>query len=227
MRVYITSLGRPGNVPAMEAQAGIAQLVWLVPEEQADDYARAGATSIITGPPGKPDKINAILDAYPDQWNVFSDDDCRKLTLLNETGDRVKCTLGLAAAEYIAVGNRRRDHGVFMPNMSNAHFAARRVSAWGSTVGWFMAVAPNTECRLDPALLMNHDVDFACQVFMRYGRIARVGYIIGDYRYADKTSHFREQHDDRSYEHKVVIDRYPGLVLGSDGDTMKFARIKA
>jgi len=227
MRIYIPSLDRPGNVPEMQAQAGIAELVWLVPEDQEQAYRKAGAKSVITGPRDKPSKINAILDAYPDQWRVFSDDDCRRLTILNDSGASVRCTLGLAASEYIAVGNRRRDHLVAMPNMSNAHFAARRVSDWGSTVGWFFAVAPDTECRLDPEMPYGDDVDFACRVFMRYGRIARVGWIIGDYRYGDRDSHFRVEHMAQNDVHRALIARYPGLLQWKNDAVLGFRRVKA
>jgi hypothetical protein len=200
--------------------------VWCVPLEQADAYQRAGARHILTGPAGKAAKMNEVLDAHPDEWCVFSDDDCRKMTWLNDSGGLVKCTLGLAASDYIAVGNRRRDHLVAIPNMSNAHFAARRVSDWGSTVGWFCAVAPNTECRFDEALPYGEDIDFACRVFDRYGRIARVGWIIGDYRYGGPESHFRAQHENRAALNRALIERWPGLLEWKSPEVLGYRRLK-
>jgi hypothetical protein len=225
MRIFVTSLDRPGNVAPMMELAGEAELVWCVPEEQADAYRAHGAEHIEVGPPGKCEKINAILDSHAEEWCVFTDDDCRRLTRLNADGSYERITLDEAAREYVRVGIERRDHFVTIPNMQNVRFASRKVSNWGSTVGWFGAIAPHTECRYDPSLVIAHDVDFAAQVFDRYGRISRVGWIIGEYRYADKASHFRDEHANRQRGNGEVILRYPHLLYWKSDQDFGFRRV--
>lgn len=209
--IYVPSLHRPGNVPTMEKLAGEAELVWLVPPEEEQAYREAGATRVEVGHPHKYQKVNAVLDARPDVWNVFSDDDCSRVIRLEPDGTFSEITLGEAADEYVEVGKRRRDSLVIVTQITNRTFLRRSISDWGTNNGWFFAVAPHTTPRWDTTLRSCGDADFAAQHFVNYGRISRVNWIMPTYRLADKASHFAAEYKDHSATFKIIIDRYPHL----------------
>ena len=227
MRIYVTSLSRPHNVARMESLAGGAELVWCIPEEQVWDYTRAGARHFVTGPPGKPEKINAVLDQYGDDWCVFTDDDCRGMKMLTELGSRGPISLGTAAAEFIIIGRMRRDSYVGIACLTNPRFMSYSISSWGQTTGWFYAQAPNTPERHDPSFGVAHDIEFAARMCDRYGRIARPNYIQGDYLMGDQASHFREEHKRKAVGFARLVRLYPHLFASYTDDNIKYRRLPA
>jgi len=226
MNVYVVSLSRADNVPSMSALAGDADLVWLVPESQRMDYLRAGAERVITGPPGKADKANAILDTAQ-EWSVFSDDDLTGMVELLPNGTRQAITIGQAADEFIRVGAERRCGLVTIASASNALYLSRTISAWGQIGGGFYALACGTELRFDPTLGLCEDVDIAAQAFMRYGTCSRINYIQGTYRMGGANSHFVQQYAERQKWFAEVARRYPGLFSGFDDTRMYYTRMTA
>lgn len=216
MRVFVPSRNRWANVPTMQALAGHANLVWLVPADQAAAYAEAGATTIVTGPPGKSAKVNDALDRFNDEWCVFTDDDVTHLSWLTAPSKTRPTTLGEAAEEYVRVGEAMRAPLVVIPCIRNAMFLKPTVSGWTRSVDWFFAVAPHTKCRYDESLAYFGDTEFAAQCFDRYGRIARPNYIMGDYRINDASSQYSA--DDRGPAAEVILRRYPHLFKRAKGN---------
>ena len=207
MKVFVTSLNRPGNVPTMEALAGDAELVWCVPIDQVMDYRQAGARDVLIGPRGKWEKVNAVLDEM-DGWRVFTDDDCEGIWWLGQDGTR-HATLGEVAKEFVRVGEERHAPLVLLPCIRNPFYLKRSVSKWSRTVDWFFAVSPDNECRYDLSMKAIGDTEFAARCFDRYGTIARVNYIMGDYRINDATTQFDPA--DRGPDAEVILRRYPHL----------------
>lgn len=226
MKVYVVSLNRPHNVAAMEALAGPADLVWCVPEEQIEEYALAGAKEFWPGPPSKYAKVNAILDALPEEWLVFTDDDCQGISRLEHDGSWTALTLGEAAEEYVTVGQRRKDAYVCPTQMQNKTFLSRTVSNWAMTSGWFNAMAPGFEPRYDEGLSSSGDTDLACQVMDRYGRICRVNWMLMEFRMADSESHYLADYKDKGPVIDVLLARWPHLLEADDDRTyLKFRRL--
>lgn len=223
MRVFVPSLGRAHHVARMESLAGGAELVWLVPEWEVDAYREAGAKHTMIGPPGKSAKINEALDRFNNEWCVFSDDDCHGLFQLTRDGRAAPITLLQAAQTFIAAGQKDHEHLVTITALNNRRFMNHGVTPWGQTVGWFFAVAPGTSIRLDEDLAIAEDLDFAARCFRKYGSIARLNYIQGDYRVGGKDSHFDHSSEAKAAVFASLELRYPDL-FRAEGDKIKYVR---
>ena len=221
-RVYVPSRNRPHHVPRMLDLAGGIELVWLVSEEQADAYRAYGAKRVIVCEPGKEAKHNLVLDRFGDRWCVFSDDDCRGLRMLTN-GRRHRTTLSRAAAEFVRVGEARRDRLVSMPAFTNMRFMSETVSDWGAASGWFFAVAPGTPERFDASVPIFSDSDYAARIFLRYGRIARVNHVRGEYDWGGSASNY--DYARRVDGWRVVARRYPELFSGYTTETLMARRL--
>lgn len=219
MDIHVISLGRPGNVPNMQEKAGDARLIWCVPEYEVDMYLDAGAEHVLVGPPGKAAKLNALLDAKPDEWVITTDDDCQRLVRLGADGVRSPITLEQAAREYIGIGVEGRYGFLAIPDFTNGLYMNRKITHWGRTIGWFAAHAPGFRCRYDEFIHGAEDTDIACKAFLEYGRIARPNWIMGVYRVGGPESHFLAMHEDWA-SMGVMAERYPMLVQW-DGKSAK------
>lgn len=210
MRVFIPSLGRPQHVPPMLELAGGATLVWLVPEPQREAYLEAGAEEVITGHPRQFAKMNEVLDLYPDEWVVFSDDDCQGLLMLDPDGVVRPTTFAVAAEELVRVATARRDQFACISMNQNQRFMHRSVSDWAQPSNWLCAIAPGLRERWVDGTCA--DVEFGARITSHYGRISRVNYIIGMYRFGGPTSYYYESHLNRGLYEREVIKRYPHLL---------------
>lgn len=217
------SLSRPQNVPQMEALAGGAKLVWCVPEGQAEDYRAAGAQHVFTGHPGIYEKINEVLDAHPDQWCLFSDDDCQGFLMLEADGSIVPITLDQAAEEVAMVTTARSDRFGCISMNQNQTFMQRTVTDWGQPSNWLCAIAPGTPERFRSGYAA--EWDYAARIFNNYGRIARLNHLIGKYKYAGPNSHFAADHAAPAPYLRDLAVKYPHL-FRLDGDRLAFRRVR-
>lgn len=227
MKIYIPSLHRPHHVETMEGLAGEAELVWCVPEEQVEAYRAAGAQRFFTGHPGEFEKMNEVMDAHPDEWLVFSDDDCKGFKRLDVYGEVHPIDLGEAAAEMLRIGQARRDKYVALSQNTNQMFMRRTVTDWGQAANWLCCIAPGVPERWETGFAS--DLEFSAKMCMAYGRIARINHIIGLYQFNDAGSHWREWY--RPGNEALVArlhdiaDRYPALLTFTGSGMPKYARL--
>lgn len=228
VRVFVPSLHRPQNVPTMAALAGEAELVWCVPPEEEQAYRDAGAQHVHLGHPGEFEKMNEVMDAYPDEWVTFSDDDCTGFWRLEPDGDIVNITLGEAVAEMLSIAAARRDKFVCISMNSNRTFMRRTITDWGQPANWLCSIAPGVPERWEVA--WGSDVDFAAKMFMAYGRIARVNHIIGAYQFGNKDSLWNEWYRSEPAQDarlRELAARYPALMYHAGPGKLKYRRLKA
>ena len=200
---------------AMQALAGEAELWWCVPVNEEDRYREAGAEHIVTGHPGQFEKMNEVLDQFGSEWVVFSDDDCKRVMILNSFGDLEPITLDQVARHLIKLGEWRRDGYVACGMTTNKRFLSHTITSWGQTANSLCAIVPGTEVRFRLGLGVATDIDFAAQMHERYGRICRPNYIMAEYPRNDGPSHWRASHaSDRGLLYGPIVARYPHLFRG-------------
>lgn len=223
LRVFVPSLHRAHHVPTMGAIAGAAQLVWCVPAEEVADYYASGAQDVRVGPAAQYEKMNEVLDAFPDEWVVFSDDDCRGLLMLDAEGRTLPVTLGEAAVELVRVGNRRGDRFVCISQNQNRMFMRRTVTDWGQPSNWLCAIAPGTPERF--LQRFGSEVEYAARIVANYGRIARVNHVIGMYQFGGPASSYPEYADKAPCD-RDTAQRHPHLVRYDERKRkLKFIRL--
>lgn len=225
MRIHVVSLNRDDHVPSMKALAGGADLVWCVPDSQEIAYEKAGAEEILVGPRGQFEKMNAVLDLHPDEWVVFSDDDCQRIRMLCRDGELRDIDLEEAAHELVRVGRSMNGHYVAASMTSNTRFMSRSVTPWGQSVNWLCAVGPGTVPRF--GLHNAGEVRFAAEVCDRYGRIERVNHIMPEYTMADADSLWAAEHaQSKEPIWSDLLRLYPHLFASYDPwGTIKYRRL--
>lgn len=195
----------------MEALAGDARLIWCVPEEQVEAYRAEGATEFFTGHPGIYEKINEVMDAKPDEWLAFSDDDCTALWIKQADGEVVPTTYGEAVREMVGVAKARRDRFACISMNRNKTWMQRTVTDWGQPSNWLCAVAPGIPERWEPQ--WGGELVFASKIATNYGRICRCNFIMGEYDYAGPHTQWTE-YESEDFQAEIlrcVVDRWPVL----------------
>jgi hypothetical protein len=171
MEIYIPSAGRPGNVE--KHPMGLVAF-WVVPEDEADAYAEAGACTLPIGSRESAARArNAILDHagqhFPESMLAMVDDDIVRVEQVNpDTGEKWPILLATALgdmADRLASSDLRL---MGAAPTTNAYFTKRRTSfnLFAKSGTW---VVRSSELRLDEGLRVKEDYDFNLQHYTAFG----------------------------------------------------------
>lgn len=180
--IAVISSGRPGAPMKMHKFLnGLPPAWWYVGDGEADDYRNF--TDIVVEAGGLMDARNTALeDAFAKGESCLQlSDDLTRLQMISEAGQTVDCTLRHAIdimQNALAMTSGAKMAGV--APTSNAFFGKRAINDHGFCVGDMILVAP-TDLRFDTALRLKEDYDYTAQHLDRYGKVARVDWLLATF----------------------------------------------
>lgn len=176
------SAGRPQNVQAVRDAFG--PTTFVVPEEQLDDYSKAGAISV--SPFGYARncavaRTNAMKLAFDAMLPVLmlDDDPTGKMEYIHKKvcDKPIKMSINFEEVlrELAAALDAYPDARLYaLTHMTNAFWVGeRRYSTASAINGGCMFIKPNP-LTFDPTLPLNSDVDYGLQHLDRYGQAIRI-----------------------------------------------------
>lgn len=173
--VCIPSAGRPDHVakyPALGPDPAIlgGSPVWVVPADEADAYAAAGARVLPTGSrEGAAHVRNAILEFAGDRVVAMVDDDVRKVEQVDpDTGAKWEVTVERALASMLDRLLMSDLRLIGAAPTANAYFTKRRTSVSLFAKSGLWVVRPS-HLRLDTMLQVKEDYDFNLQHYATFG----------------------------------------------------------
>lgn len=213
---YVISAGRAANVAAMAPLLTGLNATWVVPPDEVDTYAAAGAPA--WGVDGALcEARNAALDAaFADgAWCVQLDDDLRKVKRLgsDDAWHPVPAAAAIAAlADALASRPYARLAGAAPTD--NPYFARGGITReWGFILGSMTVTAP-TPLRYDTSLTLKEDWDYTCQHLWHYGGVVRCDSVLPTFLHYSNKGGAQRYRDDR-LEAEItarLLDRWPGLL---------------
>jgi len=191
-RVFVISARRPLNVPTMHQRwfGTTEPVTWVVPEEDAESYAAAGAPHLlpVAAPcvPGTwqlPAQRNAALRAAHAAGHVCVqvDDDLRRLSVPDRDGKRKDVDWATARTTLLNALHEHSAHLAGIAPTSNVLSARRTVSALGFAPAALFAT-DTAAPQFDERLPLKEDYDYVCQHLVAYGGIARVNWLVADFQ---------------------------------------------
>jgi hypothetical protein len=220
-RVFVISARRPLNVPAMHQRwfGTTEPVTWVVPEEDAEAYAAAGAQHLLPVPhppagSGRyplPAARNAALHAATaaGQVCIQTDDDLRRLCLLTKDGKRRDVPWPRVRDLLIGAldGSARLAGTAPTSNVLSARHTTTRA---GFILGSLCATDAATP-RWDETIPLKEDYDYSCAHITTYGQVARMNWIIPDYaHYSNRggaVSFRNEQNENETT--RLLLARWP------------------
>jgi hypothetical protein len=183
--IAVISSGRPG-APAKMARFLVGlDVTWYVGADEFDDYARFAEGHSVEAVGGLIASRNAALE-YAFQLGqpcLQLSDDLTKLQMIEASGQTAECSLRRAID---TMSNALAMTGAKLAGVaptSNAFFGKRAINPRGFCVGDMILVQP-TDLRFDTALRLKEDYDYTAQHLERYGKVARVDWLLASFTHS-------------------------------------------
>lgn len=189
---WAVSAGRPDNVPALEAMAGMA-LSWAVPAGEESAYIDAGAEAVL-GVPGALPNIcgtrNAVMDMQwgldPEAAVVMLDDDTRAFRLVGwHEGTRARTAkVGLSVVVEHVLAQMEAHPGMRLggiaPTANWLYVCGGPTVKTRAFIQSQLVVVKPTHLRYDPDLELSEDYDYWLQHAEEYGGAVRDDLVLID-----------------------------------------------